>query len=305
MEALNRQKLEDLIVDLYYNQNKTFREIQKIVRKSPRDIKAILNKADPGRSTLSTSSQAYKLFSECKSPNEVAIALNIREPEVTQFYREYWNLNQLYNLNQIYEETKGNFSYLIELYRQMKTAGMNVAHVIRLLRIASNDIPSVEYRHQQLGKEAASLEAHNRNAARTLQQLSKVIFDTQKTLDHYNLSCKQQRSEMDKLYLKKTKLEELVECFKINNEEYVRVRENVKQEVESTIANPKQFLKWALSSLIEFLRKDLSKFQLLYYQMPISPIFFHTSSIIVIARFSSSTFSLSVMTFIAISLNSS
>jgi hypothetical protein len=72
---------------------------------------------------------------------------------------------------------------------------------------------------------------------------------------------------MDRLYLQKTQLEELVEDFKINNEGYFKVRENVKQEVESTIANPKQFLKWALSSLIEFLRKDPDKFQLLYYQM--------------------------------------
>jgi len=90
MEALNRQETEDLIVDLYYNQKKTFREIQKIVRKSPRDISAVLNKVEPERSSLSISSQAYRLFSEGKSPNQVAITLNIREPEATQFHREYW-----------------------------------------------------------------------------------------------------------------------------------------------------------------------------------------------------------------------
>ena len=39
MKPLNRQETEDLIIDLYYNQKKTFREIQQIVRKSPRDIK--------------------------------------------------------------------------------------------------------------------------------------------------------------------------------------------------------------------------------------------------------------------------
>jgi hypothetical protein len=43
MQSLNRQKSEELVIDLYYNQKKTFREIQKIVRKSPRDIKAILD----------------------------------------------------------------------------------------------------------------------------------------------------------------------------------------------------------------------------------------------------------------------
>jgi chromosome segregation ATPase len=115
---------------------------------------------------------------------------------------------------------------------------MNIDNIINLLKIANNDIPSVEYRYQQLRKETASLEAHNRNAARTLLQLAKEISETQNILDHYSSVCKQQKSEMDELYLKKTQLEELVEDFKINNEGYLKVRENVKQEVESTIANP-------------------------------------------------------------------
>ena len=49
MIVLNRQETEDYVVDLYYNQKKTYREIQKILRKNPRDIKAILDKAEPGQ----------------------------------------------------------------------------------------------------------------------------------------------------------------------------------------------------------------------------------------------------------------
>ena len=55
---------------------------------------------------LSLSTKAYKLFSDRKTPLEVAIALNLRESEATKFYREYWKLKQLYNLNMVYEETK-------------------------------------------------------------------------------------------------------------------------------------------------------------------------------------------------------
>jgi hypothetical protein len=62
MQPLNRQQTEDLILDLYYNQKKTFREVQKITRKSPRDISNVLNKVEPERSSLSKSSQAYKVF---------------------------------------------------------------------------------------------------------------------------------------------------------------------------------------------------------------------------------------------------
>ena len=108
-EVLNRQETEDRIVDLYYNQKKTLPQIQEITRKSPRDIKAVLDKADPGRISVALSSRAYKLFSEGKAPTDVSIALGIREPEANQFFRKCWRLIQLYDLNQIYEETNGNW----------------------------------------------------------------------------------------------------------------------------------------------------------------------------------------------------
>ena len=120
MNPLNRQETENLIIDLYYNHKKTFREIQRIVRKSPRDISVILNKAEPGRSSLSTPAQAYRLFSEGKTPIDVAVILNIREPEATQFNLDRWKLSQLNSLNRIYKETNGNISSLADLHRQMK-----------------------------------------------------------------------------------------------------------------------------------------------------------------------------------------
>lgn len=73
MQGLNRQETEDYVIDLYHNQNKTFREIQKIIRKSPRDIRAILDKVDPERASLSQSSRAYQMFEQGSSPMRVAI----------------------------------------------------------------------------------------------------------------------------------------------------------------------------------------------------------------------------------------
>jgi transposase len=105
MTILTRQERERLVIDLYYNQGKTYREISKEARISPRDIGVILNKAveekteakgqqDNNTDTeknqeqhLSLSTQAYKLFSERKTPLEVSIALNLRESEATKFCR--------------------------------------------------------------------------------------------------------------------------------------------------------------------------------------------------------------------------
>ena len=93
--------------------NKSTREIAEEARMSFRDIGAILDKAEEEKETskeqaekMSQSTQAYKLFSEGKSPVQVAIALNIQEPEVAKFCVEYWKLVQHHSLSRIYEEIK-------------------------------------------------------------------------------------------------------------------------------------------------------------------------------------------------------
>ena len=118
MTILTRQEKERLVLE-FYNQGKTYREISKEVRISPRDIGVILNKvikvkdreeeqgnddSDKNQEHQSLSTQAYKLFSESKTPLEVAIALNVKESEATKFCNEYWKLKQLHNLNMVYEE---------------------------------------------------------------------------------------------------------------------------------------------------------------------------------------------------------
>jgi transposase len=136
MTILTRQERERLVLELY-NQGKTIREIAKEVRMSFRDIGVILNKAVEEKverlkeqheeiQQLSVSSQAYKLFSDRKTPLEVAIALNLKESEVTEFYKEYWKLKQLHNLNVVYEDLKGDIDPFLKLHKLAKRKGMGV-----------------------------------------------------------------------------------------------------------------------------------------------------------------------------------
>ena len=73
-------------------------------------------------------------------------------------------------------------------------------------------------------------------------------METQNTLDHYELQRKQQREELDKIFYQKTQLEEFIEYFKSNSTEYAEIKENVMQEVENTLTNPKKLLRLALNS---------------------------------------------------------
>jgi DNA-binding CsgD family transcriptional regulator len=87
------------VIDLYFNQHKTYAEIAEIERISPRDIHAIIKEEQARRQKYKdqqrqeeVSSKAYKLFSEGKRPVQVAITLNLRESIISKLYREYFHL---------------------------------------------------------------------------------------------------------------------------------------------------------------------------------------------------------------------
>src|SRR5215207_6638874 len=101
---LTRQEREQFVIDLY-NQGKTIRDIAKEIRISFRDIGTVLKKeeekerqkrqlennttttadSDSTQPGMSLSTQAYKLFSQGKTPVGVAIKLDLRESEVTEY----------------------------------------------------------------------------------------------------------------------------------------------------------------------------------------------------------------------------
>ena len=269
--VLTRQEKERLVLDLY-NQGKSTREIAEEVRMSFRDIGVILNKAMEEKETskeqaekVSHSTQAYKLFSEGKSPVQVAIALNIREPEVARFYVEYWRLRQLYSLNKIYEEIKDDIGPFVNLYTLAKVARMEVQHVIRLLEIANNDLPLVEHKYERRRRDLDELEAEKRNSTRVFQEINNQIATMRKTLDQYQLPCKEQRLELSKLQMQKVRLHELVDSFQNNNEEYNKIRNAAEEKVHSVLSDRKMLLELALLSLIESIRKDQDRYNSLIY----------------------------------------
>ena len=146
MVALTREERRKRVLDLH-NQGMGTREIAKLLHMSFTDIAKILKDADKEKEFEQQrtrqeflSSKAYKLFSEGKTPVQVAIDLNIRASEATVFQREYWELEGLHNLNRIYQEIKDDMWHIVNLYNSVKTAGLGVRHVLTLLKVANNDL---------------------------------------------------------------------------------------------------------------------------------------------------------------------
>jgi hypothetical protein len=280
-----RQERERLVLDLY-NQGKNTREIAQEARMSFSAIGAILKKAEEEKEAqgeqeqkLSLASQAYKLFSEPKKTlAQVAIALNLREPEVTKFYMEYCKLTQLDSLCRIYEKIKDDINPFVNLYILSKVARMSTQDVVNLLTIANNDLPSVQWRYEKLKREEASLKAGNQNSSRIFQELSDQISDLRNTSDSCRLSLEEEKRQMSELHQKKMKLEALVESFQNNNEEYIKVTKAVEQKVLSALSNAKVLLRYALLSITESARNDPERYRLIFYNMPSSRTDYYSSS---------------------------
>jgi hypothetical protein len=114
----DREEKEQYVIQLY-KENRSTREIAGLLHMSFRDIGTILKKvkseADGERRQLeedddydikskSKTTQAIKLFWELQSPVEVVIALDLPVDQVRTIYREFWELEDMHRLGQIYEQ---------------------------------------------------------------------------------------------------------------------------------------------------------------------------------------------------------
>src|SRR5919202_1353322 len=179
-EVLTRKEREELVLDLYFNQNRTYHEIAKIARISPRDIKPIIDKAVNEKERTehkSTAVQAYESFSKGKTLLEVTIDLNLGRAQATAYYGEYLKLVGLDNITKIYLELKGDTPYFVKLCKEAKTAKMGIPQVINLLRIGNNYLPSVQLRYEELQKQNTLLHSIVTAKNREIQILDGQIAD--------------------------------------------------------------------------------------------------------------------------------
>jgi hypothetical protein len=248
------------VIDLYHNQEKTTREIAEIERISLHDISAILKEEEARQEEnkeQELSSKAYKLFSEGKTPVEVATALNLREPEVTKLYREYWKLRGLHKLNLIYEEIGyDNIEDFVEFWNRSKERGMDRMHMVKTFAIANEDLPYLEEKCELLKIENNDLESKKQQLNNELHNLNDEIASSKELLKSYTSSCERKRQESESLNNEISRLETLVIRFKSNNEEYLKIKRTVEDMWNNVLIDGKVLLHKAIFSIIETLRNE-------------------------------------------------
>ena len=224
--------------------------------------------SDNNQRDSSSSTQAYKLFSQAKTPVEVAIELGLNEKQVTKYYREYWKLKGLHKLTIVYEEIKNDIGYFLKLHRLAKASGMNTDSVVNLLSIANNDLHAFEDKYKKQQQNVNHLESKELDASITLVDLKSQIQNANQMLDSCRLSCQKEIRKMLQLHRQNMRLNALLRQFKNSDEEYLKIRYTTEQAVRSALSDNRRLLKFALLSLIESLRGDPIRFNSLVHGTP-------------------------------------
>jgi hypothetical protein len=233
------------------------REIAKIERMSIRDISIILKEEEARRQKYKQqeiSSKAYKLFSEGKTPVQVATILNLSEPEATILYREYWKLKQLHKLNLIYKETNGKLRTFLKLYQRLvKKNGMNIAQVVNVVEIAIHKLPYMETLYRQIKDEVNKLQYTRQSLVNDIEARKYKISILDKIAFTSEQDCKRTEQRVQELADKKDRLEKFIANI-LNGKGYSKLKEVAKENVKAVLSDNKIFISTAFVALIQTIK---------------------------------------------------
>jgi hypothetical protein len=196
---MNREEREEHVI-LLYKEGRTFKDIAKEMHMSFRDIGAVIKKAKlqverergytNDEEPKSPESKAFKLFSEDKSPVEVAIALDQPGDRVRAMYREYWELTGRYELAQIYDEARYDVRDLLRLHKIVKDLGLGEKEIIKVLELAKyNELENLQWKVEYLRNEVNVLENEKWKSTNQILKLNRMI-------DEFEGSLAQKRGEI-------------------------------------------------------------------------------------------------------------
>jgi hypothetical protein len=207
--VLNKKDKEKLVIKLYQD-GKPIREIARQAHLSFGSIGKIIRTINSSGddtsanncSSKSKSTRALYLFKSGKKPIEVAIELDISASEVEELQQEFWALNQLHELEFLFNEIKFYLPSFIKLFNLLKRNKMLGADSIsKFLRYANQDLPTLENKIQNLTGDVIELEWKKRDLNNTTTLWNAQLRDLGQTIEQYQKAIeikKQQLMRMDK-----------------------------------------------------------------------------------------------------------
>ena len=237
---ISKEEKERRIIDLYYNQGKTTREIVKELRVSPNYVNAVIKKHEEEENAAAISKikheqqenktfkevASFKLFSEGKNTIEVAIDLELSEEEVTQFYKGFLKLKRLYKFSIIYEKHIHDIPHLLKLCGEAEKEGISIGQLLKLSELAADNNPlglsqlgklrqwylselrGMETERRQMETELHRMKAEKEKYENVFFLLKSEISTLKDQHEDYHESCERERLELEKLKKEKESIEE-------------------------------------------------------------------------------------------------
>ena len=237
---LSKEEKARRIIDLYYNQGKTYHEIVKELKVSPNFVNAVLKKHEEEENAAAvtkikheqqenkTSKEvaSFKLFSEGKNTIEVAIELKLSEEEVTQFYKGFLKLKGLYKFSIIYEKYIHHIPRLLKLCTEAEEEGVDIEQLLKLSELAADNNPvglsqleklrqwhlselrEMEKERSEMETQLHRMKAENEKYENILFVLKSEISTIKDQRENYRKSCERERQELEKLKKEKESIDE-------------------------------------------------------------------------------------------------
>ena len=98
-----------------------------------------------------------------------------------------------------------------------------------------------------------------------LNNVDNEIASAKSLLNSYNMLCERKRQELKNINSEASRIVTLVNRFKNNNEEYLKIEKTVEEKVKSVLTDNKQILQFALASVIEAIRRNPDKYNSLIF----------------------------------------
>ena len=240
------------------------RDVNKILKEYKREEKEAKEieakeeeEKEKERLFSSNRSEALKLYKKGTDPIDVAISLNIRPQEATAIYYDYLSLANLSHLVHLHKKfnNKESFKDFTDLFIEKK--GMTTKEIIEGMNIVK------ERQFRILELEELSIKIKDLEEVRDL--LKEDIKSARDYLSEKQRKIKstlEQKDETDKaIKILKSKFKKKIDRInKINSsEDYYKVREKIKLEVEALMNNKKNVIPLAILSLISAVKNDPQK----------------------------------------------
>jgi transposase-like protein len=241
---MDKKQKEELVLALL-EKGETYRDIAKKAGVSPNTIKAIANRAGLDEST-SISSRAFELFSEGKTPLQVAITLNLEAEKAIQYHQQYYMLLGCTEFTKVYPHIKDNPWPYVNLVKLVQNSGIKDAEVIELLKIANSHLSRVKLEYDRIKEELNYWKAETNSSKAELNSIARTY---QQFVD-LNLALKNRADELrrniDELEAKETKLNKSLSEFEesdmdkenFNLEEVASMINKLTQRPNMTVDHP-------------------------------------------------------------------